>query len=112
MRPIVKAGLNGRNPDYETGELMEIRYFAALLLCLCVGLSIKSAESAEQASLDAAVHAYEEFYGITGGAVAVLRDDQVIYRKTFGQANVELSVPVRQIPGFNYLRRQNYLPAR
>jgi CubicO group peptidase (beta-lactamase class C family) len=74
---------------------MNMQSIAALLLFLSAGLPAWSAESAQQASLNAAVHAYEEFYGITGGAVAVLRDDQVIYRKTFGQANVELSVPVR-----------------
>jgi CubicO group peptidase (beta-lactamase class C family) len=76
-------------------EPMNMRSLAALLLCLGAGLTTKSAETAELASLDATVHAYEEFYGITGGAVAVLRDDQVVYKKTFGHANVEFSVPVR-----------------
>jgi CubicO group peptidase (beta-lactamase class C family) len=42
----------------------------------------------------ATVTAYRRFFGITGGAVAVLRGEELLYRETFGFANVEFQVPV------------------
>jgi|GEM_PF-1358008 len=50
--------------------------------------------SAQHPATAVAVRAYEEFFGITGGAVAVLRGEDVLYRETFGFANVEFNVPV------------------
>jgi len=47
-----------------------------------------------QRRIEAAVTAYSDFYGITGGAVAVLIGDEVIYKRAFGDADVALGVPV------------------
>lgn len=49
--------------------------------------------SADPAAANA-LKAYRETYGLTGGAVAVVRGNDVIYQQIFGHANVEFAVPV------------------
>jgi CubicO group peptidase (beta-lactamase class C family) len=53
-----------------------------------------TAKTPVHAKFDAALTAYTDFYGITGGAVAVLRGEQLIFERTFGDADVALGVPV------------------
>ena len=77
------------------------RVVIAILLCtaclhLAKGASADSsvASGASLPATETAVSAYREYFGITGGAVAILRDEKVIYRQLFGFANVELGARV------------------
>jgi CubicO group peptidase (beta-lactamase class C family) len=88
-------------PTGERGNVKSKHISIALTICaavltmqqaLCADVTASS--SVEFPSTDTAVRAYEAFFGITGGAVAVLRDRQVVYRKSFGFANIEFQVPV------------------
>lgn len=69
-------------------------YVATLLLSQEAFAEGTVSRSAERSATHVAVRAYKEFFGITGGAVAVLRGEDVLYRETFGFANVEFRVPV------------------
>jgi CubicO group peptidase (beta-lactamase class C family) len=53
-----------------------------------------TADTSVHATFDTTLTAYTDFYGITGGAVAVLREEKLIFEKTFGDADVALRVPV------------------
>lgn len=73
----------------------------AILLC-AVGQHLpggtladsRGGSGAEVPATETAVSAYRHYFGITGGAIAILRNEEVIYRQLFGLANVELGAPV------------------
>jgi CubicO group peptidase (beta-lactamase class C family) len=66
----------------------------ALAACLFLAPSLACFASAvtpagqQRVAIEAAVRAYAEFHGITGGAIAILRGQQLLYRETFGEADI------------------------
>ena len=78
-------------------------FTVALLICavlLSASRAVSAANSinplnlAQSTETESVVAAYRDFYGITGGAVAVLRGEELVYSTTFGDADVALDVPV------------------
>ncbi|MDH4071865.1 MAG: beta-lactamase family protein [Gammaproteobacteria bacterium] len=66
---------------------------AAGLLLPVVQASESSGER-ERTGVAAAVEAFRDFHGITGGAIAILHNRQLIYRETFGEADLASHAPV------------------
>lgn len=68
---------------------------AFLLLACATTLQSHAAGPVPGPAIEHVIRAYVQFHGITGAAIAVQRNDDVLYSGTFGHANVELEAPVR-----------------
>jgi len=71
----------------------------AIVACLLARAALADSpgvapDGAARAAIAAAVDAYRGYYGIAGGAVAVLRGQAVVYSATFGEADLESHAPV------------------
>ncbi len=71
---------------------------ASVTLFCSLSLSAQVAQPSAEAfaELDARIHAHLEENNIPGGLVAVASKGEMVHLKTYGMANVELSVPVSQ----------------
>lgn len=65
----------------------------SLLMLIAPAFAGEIAAEAPELMADRVVDRYAETYGVTGGVAAVVQGDKVLYRRAFGDANVEFDVP-------------------